>query len=194
MSAEVRPKLRRSDHRAQTTAFGSLATRRGLPQDRRQDRVSVARRRRRGRGARHAGSIEAGPEGSAEIAAETGEAARLCSGCDRDGSASIVRRGTARPWPGRSSRHRRTLEQPGGGLASADPTPREATTPFQVAGIGAALPLVPRPHRQSLQRPAPSDFPPLAQDPPCHGPDRPALRRGGLSPSFQDAAGRRELP
>ena len=53
VGAQVRPRLCRTDSTAPATAFGPLASGRGLHPDRRQDPLSLARRRRRGRSSRH---------------------------------------------------------------------------------------------------------------------------------------------
>src|SRR5271166_4099405 len=124
-----------------TKAPCDLASRRSLSQDRWPHGLSVARRRRRGRGPRCAGPGETEQAGSAETHAQAFEEIWLRAGGSGHGRFAILPRRRARSWDRASALHGPMAKQQGGEFASSNPTTRTQDAVLQERRISAKISL-----------------------------------------------------
>ena len=158
-----------------------------LSQDRWPHGLSVARRRRRGRGPRCAGPGETEQAGSAETHAQAFEEIWLPVGGSGHGRFAILPRRRARSWDRASALHLPMARQPGREFASTDPTTRTQDAGLQERRISAKISHNPPHDLQHIQRPTPSH---LSQDAPSfpglgHA-DMARSRRRSVSLTYQE--------
>ena len=105
---------------------------------------------------RSPGGMSAKLTGSQALLPQAAEGPAVCPICDRDRQAQEPRRCEARDPAGRGAPAKPLSQQPGRGVAPADPATRPTDAAVQVGASRPAVPVRPRPHSQPLPAPPPS--------------------------------------
>src|SRR4029077_11442434 len=116
-----------------------LAPGRSLSENRWPDGLSVARRRRRGRGPRRAGPDKEEQTGGAQFAVKRFEEIWLCPKQARHRKAEILCRRSQSSWNRKTPRAWPMAQQSSGEFASANPTKGEEDARVQERGIHAKI-------------------------------------------------------
>src|SRR6516164_3138493 len=156
LGAEVRPRDRPTAAPTSPSAKQPMAFGRNGGADRRQADVSLASRRSRGRGARHAGSVPSRQPRGAAADAQASQKAGLCTEIAGDRQAALVCLGVPAIGVDLPSRTRAQNEQSGGELASSGATTRAQAATLQISPIRSMLSEHARCRSQHLQPPTPS--------------------------------------
>src|SRR6516165_6633448 len=156
LGAEVRTCDRPTAAPVSPSAKQPMAFGRDGGADRRQADVSLASRRSRGRGARHAGPAPPRQSGGAAADAQAAQEARLRTEIAGDRQAALVCLGVPAIGADLPSRTRAQNEQSGGELASGGATTRTQAATLQISPIRSMLSEHARCCPQHLQPPTPS--------------------------------------
>src|SRR6516165_7086133 len=159
LGAEVRTCDRPTAAPTSPSAKQPMAFGRDGGADRRQADVSLASRRSRGRGARHAGSVPSRQPRGAAADAQASQKAGLCTEIAGDRQAALVCLGVPAIGVDLPSRTRAQNEQSGREFSSGGATTRAQGAALQIGQIRPTFPEHARPGPQHFQPSTPPDLP-----------------------------------